>query len=229
MSRRIIVTIDGPAGAGKGTVAKIVGQKLDLIQLDSGALYRLITLHFLKVFHEILPDEQDEIVAELKNINVELAILNGRIEWTLNHVKVGAEIYDPQVSLATAKFSAFIPVREKVNILLRELSLNHDIIIDGRDMGSVVFPHADLKIYLDASPEIRAHRRMEQLENSGRIAGKTYEQILSETQSRDESDRNKPYGALKVPENACIIDSSHLTIEETANQIIDLFHSNIHL
>lgn len=222
MSRRI-VTIDGPAGAGKGTVAKIVGQKLGLIQLDSGALYRLITVHFLKVFHNSLPFDQDEIVIELKNIEVSMYIADNRIQWFLGGVKVGAEIRNPKVSLATSEFSKYIPIREKVNILLRELSLTHDIIIDGRDMGSVVFPHADLKIYLDASPSIRAQRRLEQLEKDNKLGSRTYQQVLEETISRDNNDRSKVFGALKVPENACIIDSSHLSITETAEKIIDLY------
>ncbi|MFN7160102.1 MAG: (d)CMP kinase [Candidatus Gracilibacteria bacterium] len=227
MSRRI-VTIDGPAGAGKGTVAKIVGKTLGLIQLDSGALYRLITVHFLKVFNNELPTNQDHIVVELKNVHVDMQIEEKRIKWILNGKLVGAEIRDPKVSLATSDFSKFIPVREKVNILLRELSISHDIIIDGRDTGSVVFPHADLKIYLDASPEIRAQRRMEQLMQSGKIGNLTYEQILQDTIIRDTNDKSKAFGALKVPENACIIDSSHMTIEDTAQKIIDLYHTKVH-
>ena len=129
----------------------------------------------------------------------------------------------------TSEFSKFIPVREKVNILLRELSITHDIVIDGRDMGSVVFPHADLKIYLDASPEIRAQRRMEQLEKDNKLGSRTYQQVLEETTNRDNSDKGKVFGALRVPENACIIDSSHLTIAETADKIIEHYHTHVPL
>ena len=220
MSRRII-TIDGPAGAGKGTVAKIVAKELQLIQLDSGALYRLLTLHFLQHFHTIGFEDQDILVDALSAVSVSLNIENNKIRWFLNNAPVGSDIYSSEISLRTAHFSTLIPVREKVNILLRELSMHHDIIIDGRDMGSVVFPHATLKIYLDADATIRAERRLKQLLAKGETA--TYNEVLAQTIERDTLDKNKEFGALKVPEGAYLIDSSYLTIEDTAEKIITLY------
>lgn len=220
MSRRII-TIDGPAGAGKGTVAKIVGEKLHLIQLDSGALYRLLTYYFLEKFTDITHIHQDDLVAELHTIRVQLNIEKNTIKWLINDRLVGKEIYESHISMHTAHFSKLIPIREKVNILLRELSQDHDIIIDGRDMGSVVFPQADLKIYLDAAPEIRAERRLLQLKAKGEDI--SYTEILRQTMERDDMDRKKEFGALKIPEAAHIIDSSNLSIEATAEAIINAY------
>lgn len=223
MKRRII-TIDGPAGAGKGTVASIVAKHLQFIQLDSGALYRLLTFHFLEKYQAI-PTDQDMIVEELRTIQVSLEIVDDKITWYLKGKKVGREIYDSTLSLFTAELSKLIPIREKVNILLRELSQNHDIIIDGRDMGSVVFPHADIKFYLDASPEIRARRRHQQLLAKGEHI--SYEEVLAQTLQRDEIDRTKKFGALRIPEGAHVVDSSHMTIQETAEAMI--LHVNSHL
>lgn len=213
-----IVAVDGPAGSGKGTVTKKIEKEIGLINLDTGATYRCVALEALR--HGYNTNDEEKIIKMLDNIDIQ--IKNKGIEDIvfLNGQDVSKEIRDTPVTEIVSQISSIIPVREKMVMLQRKLAEGKNVIVEGRDIGTVVFPNADLKIYLDANEEIRAQRRYK--ENMQKGINTTYEDVLNNIKLRDENDKNKKVGALKKAEDAIVIDTSSMKIDEVVSKIKEL-------
>ena len=210
-----IVALDGPAGSGKGTVTKILAQKLGLINIDTGAMYRCVALEMLN--KNIKLDELDKIKELLNNIDISLKETKDKQIVLLNGQDVSSEIRTTRVTEIVSPVSSIKEIREKLVDLQRKMAKSQDVIMEGRDITTVVFPNADVKIYLDANVEERAKRRYEQ--NIKNNIESTYEQVLIDMKARDENDRNKEYGALKIAKDAIVIDSSKKNINQVVSEI----------
>ncbi len=215
-----IVAIDGPAGTGKGTITKIVAEKLRLVTIDTGATYRCITLAMIK--QNVKLEEEEKIKQILEKSKIEFKNINGEQHTFLNNEDVSKEIRSNEVNSMVSQVSALKFVRYKMVDLQRKLAEGKDVIMEGRDIGTYVFPNADVKIYLDAEPEERARRRQKQNEEAG--IQSTYEEVLAGIIARDENDKNKEMGALKVAEDAVVVDGTHGTIEENVQKVIDIIN-----
>lgn len=218
-----IVAIDGPAGTGKGTVTKIIAQKLNLVNIDTGAIYRCVALDMLN--KNIKLDDNEKIKRLLENINIELKEMNGNQLVFLNGQDVTDEIRSKRVTECVSQVSSIKQIRIAMANLQREMGLKQDSIMEGRDIGTYVFPNADVKIYLDADVEERAKRRL--IQNKEKNIDMSYEEILANIKMRDENDKKKELGALKVADDAVVIDTTHLTIDEVVNKIIDVINLKI--
>ena len=213
-----IVAIDGPAGSGKGTITKLVGEKLGLVNIDTGATYRCVTLAALQKGYTL---EQEEKIVELLNeIQIELKKENGKEKFYLNHIDVTDEIRTPKVNAMVSQVSHIPQVRDNMANFQRKMAEGKDVIMEGRDIGTNVFPNADVKIYLDATPKERAKRRI--LQNQEKGIESTYEEILENIKFRDHNDKTSSVAPLKQAEDAIYVDSSHLTIEEVTDKIIKI-------
>lgn len=210
-----IVAIDGPAGSGKGSITKILSKKLKLNCIDTGAMYRCVTLAVLR--NNIDIDDIEKIKELIKNINIEIIENKDSQLVKLNGEDVTKEIRDNPVNKMVSKVSAIKEVRQKLVELQRKIAETQDVIMEGRDITTVVFPNADLKIYLDADLEERAKRRYEQ--NKEKNIESTYEEVLEDMRKRDEADKNKEIGALKIAEDAIVIDSTKMSKEEVVKEI----------
>ena len=216
-----IVAIDGPAGTGKGTVTKIIAEKMNLINIDTGATYRCVALDMLN--KNIKLDEEEKIKELLENIEIEFKNDNGNQLVFLNNNDVTKEIRSKRVTECVSQVSAIKQVRLAMADLQRKMGLQQDSIMEGRDIGTYVFPNADVKIYLDADVEERAKRRF--LQNQEKNIDMSYEEILQNIKMRDENDKAKEIGALKVADDAIVIDTTHLTIDEVVNKIVNIIGS----
>lgn len=206
-----IVTIDGPAGSGKSTIAKIIAKKYKFTYLDTGAMYRMIALYAL----ENNIDLEDKIAIKNMLDNTKLDIVENR--FFLNGKDVSEEIRTPKVSAVVSPVAAIKEVRVKLVDLQREISKGKKTILDGRDIGTVVFPNADVKIYLVASPEERANRRLKEYKEKGVEAD--YESVLASIKERDFIDSTREESPLMKAEDAHEIDSSIMSIEEVVEEI----------
>lgn len=214
----IAVAIDGPAGAGKSTIAKRVSLELGFVYVDTGAIYRAVGLACIKKGI----DEGDSNAVErlLKDIDISIVFLNGEQHILLNDVDVSEEIRTETVSMAASTVSAIPEVRKFLLDLQRNFAKRDNVIMDGRDIGTVVLPNAQVKIYLTASPEIRAKRRVLQLAEKGEDAD--YATVLTYIVKRDYNDSNREIAPLKPAENAVIIDTSDITLEESVKRITEI-------
>lgn len=213
-----VVAIDGPAGTGKGTVTKIIAEKLELIYIDTGAMYRAVTLKAL--YNNIKPEEVEKIAEMLKNISIKLNNINGKQQVLLDGKDVTDEIRTTKVDSYVAKFAAVKEVREKMTPLQRKMKNEGNIIMEGRDIGTVVFPDADVKIYLDATIEERANRRYKQnLENGVQC---TYEEVLAGIKERHILETTRELAPLKQADDAVYVDSTNLSIDEVVDTIISI-------
>ena len=211
----IVVAVDGPAGSGKGTVTKRIEKELGLMNLDTGATYRCVALAALRKGYS--PEDEENIIKLLDDINIEIENGEDKDIIILNGEDVSKKIRKDDVKKMTSIISGIIPVRQKMTELQRKMTIGKNVIVEGRDIGTVVFPNADLKIYLDASEEVRAERRYK--ENIEKGMNVTYEEVLEQVRWRDNNDRNKKVGALKKADDAIVIDSSNMTIDEVVNEI----------
>lgn len=212
------IAIDGPAGSGKSTIARILSQKLGFIYVDTGAMYRAIALYCLR--QGLKAEEEEKIERLLPQIEVSIAYEEGNQVVYLNGENVSDQIRTPQVSAMTSPVAAYGPVREKLLELQRRLARENDVVMDGRDIGTHVLPDAELKIYLTASVETRALRRYKELEEKG---DKTpLSEIEESIRQRDERDMNREIAPLKQAEDAYFLDSSDLTIDEVVAKIEEL-------
>lgn len=209
--KEFIVTVDGPAGSGKSTIAKIIAKKYGFTYLDTGAMYRMIALYAL----ENSIDLQDSKAIETMLKNTKLDIVGN--QFFLNGKDVSDEIRTPRVSAIVSPVSAIKEVRVKLVDLQREISKGKSVILDGRDIGTVVFPNGDVKIYLVASPEERAKRRLKEYEEKGVEAD--YESVLASIKERDFIDSTRKESPLKKAEDAHEIDSSTMSIDEVVEII----------
>ncbi len=216
MGKKIIITIDGPAGAGKSTVSKIVAKNFNYIYLDTGALYRALAYKALTLN---MPCDDPVALEKLcATTDVVLKNISGQIKVYVDDEDVEEKIRTEEVGLAASKISTYAIVRKKLLDLQREAGRQGGIVAEGRDMGSVVFPDADCKFYLDATLEERTRRRYAELMSKGILA--EYELIQRDMLKRDEQDKQRAIAPLKAPEGATIIDSDILTINEVVEMII---------
>ena len=212
------IAIDGPAGAGKSTIAKMAAKKLDFIYVDTGAMYRAMALYFLR--REIDAKDEKKIAEACEHINVTIAYQEGEQQVLLNGENVNAFIRTEEVSMMTSNTSKYPAVREKLLYLQRELAAANNVIMDGRDIGTCVLPDAELKIYLTASASERAKRRY--LEQKERGVESDLAQIERDIIARDEQDMNREIAPLKQAEDAIYLDTSDMTIEELVTKIVSL-------
>lgn len=216
-----IVAIDGPAGSGKGTITKLVGKKLNLVNIDTGAMYRCASLYMIR--NNIGLDEIDKISEMLKNIEIKQEKINDIDKFYLNGEDVSDKIREKDVNSIVSQVSHIVIVRERMVELQRKIGKSADIIMEGRDIGTNVFPLADVKIYLDASAEERAKRRLKQNEEKG--IQMSYEEILENIKFRDNNDKTSPVAPLKQAEDAIYLDTTNMTIEEVVQEIVKIVNS----
>lgn len=217
-----IVAIDGPAGAGKGTITKLVGENKNLIYIDTGALYRCVTLYMIR--KNISLDEIEKIKELLNKINIELKKENNEDLVFLDGEDVSKLIREKDVNELVSQVSHIVEVRENITNLSRKIAEGKNVIMEGRDIGTNVFPNADVKIYLDATPEERARRRMKQNQEKG--IDISYEEILKNIIFRDNNDKTSTVAPLKQAKDAVYIDSSNLTIDEVVDEVIKIIDIN---
>lgn len=207
----INIAIDGPSGAGKSTLSRKLAEKLNYIYVDTGALYRTIGLYILK--NKIDPQDSETVTAALPEISVTLRFINGEQHVYLNGEDVSADIRIHEVSRYASLVSAIPAVRQFLFDTQRKMAAEHDVIMDGRDIGTVVLPQADVKIFLTASAEVRARRRYKELLERGQDV--EFEQILEDVNRRDEQDMNRPVAPLKPAEDGVIVDTSDCSFDES--------------
>ena len=207
MEKKYIITIDGPAGAGKSTVSKTLAKKLNYIYLDTGALYRALAYKTLKF--KISLDDVSALANLCSSTTVVLKNIDGQMKVYVDGEDVEEKIRTEEVGLAASKISTFAVVRERLLNLQREAGAQGGIVAEGRDMGSVVFPHADYKFYLDAKLEERIKRRYKELLEKG--VSVEYKSIQKDMLARDKQDKQREIAPLKAPDGAIIIDSDNLS------------------
>lgn len=212
------VAIDGPAGAGKSTIAKRVAKKLGFIYVDTGALYRAIALYM--VMNQVDGSDAQAIESHLGEVNVSIRHENGEQQVFLNGENVTSQIRTEQVSKMASQVSVYLAVREKLRDLQLQLAKDFDVIMDGRDIGTNILPNANVKIYLTASPKIRAQRRY--LELTEKEIDCNIEEIETEIIERDNRDMHREIAPLRQAEDAVLVDSSAMSLEEATNAIISL-------
>ncbi|WP_281817922.1 (d)CMP kinase [Brachyspira pilosicoli] len=210
-----IISLDGPSGAGKSTVAKLVAKKLGYKYLDTGAMYRAVTLFFLNKNVNIQND--NEIISAISDLKISFDNNN---KIYLNDVDVSEEIRSIKVVNMVSKVSSISAVRKSMVSLQRAIAENDNYVVDGRDIGSVVFPLAKYKFYIDASVDIRAKRRYEEEIQKGKDI--TFEEVIDSIKKRDEFDSNREDSPLVVPKDAIIIDTTNMTIDEVVQKITDV-------
>ena len=210
------ITLDGPSGAGKSTVAKTIASKLNIVYIDTGAMYRAVGLYCIK--NNIDTKDIDAVTSSLDKINVSIKYENGEQVVYLNEENVNGLIRTPDVSMAASNVSAIPVVRLKLVELQRKLSENTDVIMDGRDAGSYVLPDAEVKIYLTASAETRAKRRLLELEQKGTKTN--FEEVLADIKLRDKNDSEREFAPLKVPDGAVIVDTSELDFNQSVSAVL---------
>ena len=210
-----VVAIDGPAGTGKGTVTKIIAEDLGLLYIDTGAMYRCVTLEALR--NKVEPVECDELLQILENIDIQLIKKEDGQEVWLNSENVSKLIKTPKIDSYVAKYASLKCVRDIVTPLQRKMGENKNVIMEGRDIGTVVFPNADVKIYLDCSLEERANRRYKQYLEKG--VEVSYEEVLETIQKRHKAETERKIAPLRQAQDAFLFDSTQMTIEEVVAEI----------
>lgn len=223
MNNVINVAIDGPAGAGKSTVARAAAKEIGFIYVDTGALYRAVGVNALR--KGIDTKDKPAVAASLSDINVDLVFENGEQKVLLNGENVSVEIRTPPASMAASDVSAVPEVRAFLFDLQRDIAKRNSCIMDGRDIGTVVLPDAKVKIFLTASPEERATRRYKELIEKGTDV--KYEDVLSELIERDYNDSHREIAPLKPAEDGVILDTTGLSLEDSVSSIIKVIKENI--
>ncbi len=218
----INVAIDGPAGAGKSTISKGAAKELGFIYVDTGALYRTIALSAVR---KGIVDNSDEVVKMLDEIEVKLGFENGVQCVYLNGEEVSPYIRTPEISMGASKVSAIPKVREYLLDLQRNIAKENNVIMDGRDIGTVVLPKAECKIFLTASPECRAQRRYKELIEKGEDV--KYEDVLKDVNERDYNDSHREIAPLKPSEESVIADTSELTLDESVALIVKIIKEHM--
>lgn len=215
------VAIDGPAGAGKSSIARAAAKELGFIYVDTGALYRAVGVYGLR--NGIDNKNADAVAGMLPNISVELKFQDGVQHVYLNGEDVSEEIRTPPASMAASDVSAVPAVRQFLFDLQRDIAAKNDCIMDGRDIGTVVLPNAQVKIFLTASPEARAMRRYKELQEKG--AKDTYEEVLSDLLQRDYNDSHRAVAPLKPAEDSITVDNSGLSLDDSIEQVLTVIRA----
>lgn len=219
----ISVAIDGPAGAGKSTIARLASERLGYIYVDTGALYRSIAYFVISNNGDL--DNSESIASFLPKIQVEIKFIDGVQHVFVNDEDVSDKIRTEAVSTGASKVSAVPKVREFLLELQRDFAKKYNVVMDGRDIGTVVLPDADVKIFLTASAEVRAERRYkEQVERGLKV---NFDDILADIKERDYRDENREIAPLKCADDGVYLDSSNQTIEENIQAVIDIINEKI--
>ena len=213
-----VVAIDGPAGSGKGTITKIIAEKTGLVNIDTGSMYRCVALEALR--KNISSDNENGIKEILENIDIKLINNNGIQRVLLNGEDVSKDIRTPEVDSVVAKFAAVKVVRDKLTPMQRKIGEETDSIMEGRDIGTVVFPKADVKIFLECSLEERARRRYKQNQEKG--INESYEEVLSSIIERHKLETERKIAPFVKAEDAILVDSTNMTIDEVVNRILEI-------
>ena len=219
----INIAIDGPAGAGKSTIAKLVAAKKNYIYVDTGAMYRAIALYLYR--NGIDADDSAAISSRCGEPDITIEYRDGEQVVLLNGENVNSQLRTPQVSDMASRSSVNPDVRQKLMELQQELARRENVVMDGRDIGTVVLPDAQVKIFLTASVEVRAKRRY--LEEIGKGMQADLDEIAAQIKERDERDMNRPVAPLKQADDAVLVDTSDLTIEEVVEKILAIIDEKI--
>jgi len=212
----LIVAIDGPSGAGKSTLAKRLARELGFTYLDTGAMYRALALKILRQGLDLADDAK--LAALVGSTEIDLVERGGKLEVLLDGLDVSGLIRTPEVSQVASKASAFPVVRKRMAELQRALGQKGSVVAEGRDIGTVIFPEAEVKVYLNATVEERAHRRYEELRKAG--SDVSLEETVREMEERDKRDSERDLAPLRKAEDAVAIDSSALTADAVAEQVM---------
>ncbi len=215
------IAIDGPAGAGKSTIAKMVARELDMIYVDTGAMYRAVAVWTCD--EGIVPEDECAVSEKLDKVDVTISYHDGQQRVLLNGDDVTDRLRDEETGRRASLVSKHSCVRKKLVDLQQKLAREARVIMDGRDIGTKVLPDAILKIFLTASPEVRADRRFAELKEKGIDC--EYDKILADIKERDRSDETRKVSPLKPADDSVILDSSDMTQDEVAGQIIKLYRS----
>ena len=219
-----IVAIDGPAGSGKGTITKLVGEKLDFVTFDTGAMYRAVSYYLIK--NSISLTDKIAIEKMLREIDIKIDFENKMQVLYLNSQKLVKELRTKEVNEIVSQVSHIPEVRIAMVDLQRKLANGINVILEGRDIGTNVFPNANVKIYLDASAEERANRRLKQnLENG--ITNISYEEILENIKFRDNNDKTSDIAPLKKADDAIVVDSTNMSIDEVVDTILKIIDKKL--
>lgn len=212
------IAIDGPAGAGKSSIAKLVAERLSFIYIDTGAMYRTMALYFMN--RGINTKDQMLVESRCEEIDIRIHYENGEQQIFLNGDNVSVKIREEQVGNEASVVASYGKVREKLVALQRSMAASSDVIMDGRDIGTVVLPDADVKIYLTASSAVRAERRYKELTEKGAVCD--LKKIEEDIKIRDDQDMNREISPLKQAEDAVLVDSSDMTIDQVIEEIISI-------
>lgn len=220
-----IITIDGPAGSGKSTISRSLAGRLGYAYLDTGAMYRAVG--YKAALTHTDPDKEEELAELLDTLDLQILPGDQDSKVILDQKDISVEIRTPEMGMMASKVSALASVRKKLTELQQLMGQKGSVVAEGRDMGTVVFPQAKFKFYLDATPEERASRRTKQLHEKGMLAD--YHDILAQTKKRDHDDSSRALAPLKPAKDAVIIDSSNMTIDEVihfiAEKIVTIQHN----
>lgn len=212
------IAIDGPAGAGKSTIAKLAASKLGFVYIDTGAMYRAMALHFLRL--GIKAEDEIAVAEACRDVDITIRYEDGAQQVILNGENVSGLIRTEAVGNMASASSGYISVREKLVKLQKQLAKRENVVMDGRDIGTCVLPDAPVKIYLTASVKVRAMRRYKELQEKGKASSLNV--IEQDIEDRDYRDMHREHSPLKQAEDAILVDSSQMTVDEVANAIINL-------
>ncbi|EGR2794401.1 cytidylate kinase [Vibrio navarrensis] len=222
-SQTPVITVDGPSGAGKGTLCMLLSKKLGFQLLDSGAIYRVLAL--AAIHHGVDTESEDALVPLATHLDVQFIAEGDLVKVILEGEDVSKELRKEETGMAASKVAALPRVREALLRRQRAFETAPGLVADGRDMGTVVFPQAQAKIFLDASAQERAHRRLKQLQDKGLDV--KFDDLLSEIQERDDRDRNRPVAPLRPAEDALVLDSTSMSIDEVVEKALQYIESKL--
>lgn len=215
----INIAIDGPAGAGKSTIAKLLAKKMNLTYVDTGSMFRALALKALR--HGLNVEDEESVKTILDSTRMSFKKIDGEQHICIDDEDVEAFIRNEKIADAASVISVHSSVRKKLLDIQRQIARNTDIVMDGRDIGTVVLPDTPYKFYVTADREVRAMRRFKEYEQKGILAGRTFEQLLNELELRDERDMNRENAPLRPAERATIIDTSKMTVDEVVDTILE--------
>ncbi len=221
--KKYSIAIDGPSGAGKSTISKTVAKKMGIVHIDTGAIYRTIGLYFYQ--QGINCADADKIVPQLDKINIELEITPEGQKMLLDGKDVSLDIRQHHISQCASQVSAIPQVREYLLSMQREFAKKQSVVMDGRDIGTVVLPDADIKIFLTASPESRAQRRYEELLERGESV--SLDKILEDVKTRDYNDSHREIAPLKPADDSILVDTTGFELQDSINKIIGIIEEKI--
>ena len=218
----MIIAIDGPAASGKSTTARLVAKKLNITYLDTGAMYRALTFQLLKSNVDF--DNLDKVSTILGNLTIDMYDHKGTNIIKLNNEDITEQIRSSNVTKNVSEVSALLIVRKSMVVMQREIGYKTDCVVEGRDIGTIVFPNADFKFFMIADIKMRANRRLNEMNQSATV--KTFDEIVLDLEIRDDKDTNRENSPLRKAVDAVEIDTSELTIDEQVNKIINHIKNN---